>query len=405
MRRRKVMLIPDSMGWVLGTWAAEIKRWNRDLYDFLIVPMAEIAEDEDFFLKLASASDVVHCLTQSGFPRVNRVLKRLKRRDFILISSVLHITGFADIEENLEADRIMVMCRLIRQRLESREELREKLFMHYIGVDTDFYTPMDRSRARTKLGIPRDLPAIGFSCKMASDHDNRKGIDILLQVIERLSSGPAEPFGIVISGPGWEEKVDDLWSRGCPVYYFPYLEPGLMPCFYNALDVFLVTSREEGGPVTLFEAMSCGVPVVTTPVGMAVEFIHSGRNGIVVSGEDAAGTAAALHSVFRDPAQAGIMATAGRRTVVEKLQWRATVAMVRPVYGGAEEIAEKPAVTTARRLKPGLDRLLIRRDQRRWRKQFRSLNRWEVAFKKLLLPLTKRVKKIQNRCILYLYKR
>ena len=37
---------------------------------------------------------------------------------------------------------------------------------------------------------------------------------------------------------------------------------------YQALDLYLITSRLEGGPKALLEALACGIPVVSTPVGM-----------------------------------------------------------------------------------------------------------------------------------------
>ena len=42
---------------------------------------------------------------------------------------------------------------------------------------------------------------------------------------------------------------------------------------YQALDLYLITSREEGGPMGLMESMSCGIPVVTTKVGMAEDVV------------------------------------------------------------------------------------------------------------------------------------
>ena len=38
---------------------------------------------------------------------------------------------------------------------------------------------------------------------------------------------------------------------------------------YHALDIYLITSREEGGPMGLLESIACGTPVASTNVGMA----------------------------------------------------------------------------------------------------------------------------------------
>ena len=48
---------------------------------------------------------------------------------------------------------------------------------------------------------------------------------------------------------------------------------------YHALDLYLITSREEGGPMALMESMASHVPVVSTPVGMAPDLITDSKTG------------------------------------------------------------------------------------------------------------------------------
>jgi len=55
-----------------------------------------------------------------------------------------------------------------------------------------------------------------------------------------------------------------------------------MPFFYNACDVLLVTSNAEAHPMIVYEAMSCGIPVITTRVGDVDESIVDGVNGFIL---------------------------------------------------------------------------------------------------------------------------
>jgi len=48
----------------------------------------------------------------------------------------------------------------------------------------------------------------------------------------------------------------------------------------------MVTSREEGGPKAILESMACGVPLISTKVGMAEDIIEDGENGFLVDIED-----------------------------------------------------------------------------------------------------------------------
>jgi glycosyltransferase involved in cell wall biosynthesis len=54
------------------------------------------------------------------------------------------------------------------------------------------------------------------------------------------------------------------------------------------LDLYLVTSRTEGGPKAILEAMATGVPIVSTKVGMAPDIIKEGYNGLLAEVEDVA---------------------------------------------------------------------------------------------------------------------
>ena len=49
--------------------------------------------------------------------------------------------------------------------------------------------------------------------------------------------------------------------------------------YYRASDLYLITSRSEGGPLSLTESWATGVPVVSTRVGMSADYIRDGENG------------------------------------------------------------------------------------------------------------------------------
>jgi len=75
--------------------------------------------------------------------------------------------------------------------------------------------------------------------------------------------------------------VDVRWATDLP--------RDAMPNFYRDLDVLVVTSRSEGGPLPLMEALCCGVPVVTTHVGLADLHVQHGHNGWFFGGRNPEG--------------------------------------------------------------------------------------------------------------------
>ena len=55
-----------------------------------------------------------------------------------------------------------------------------------------------------------------------------------------------------------------------------------MVAFYQGVDVQICASRTEGGPHPLLEAAACGIPLISTRVGIAPELIKDGDNGFLI---------------------------------------------------------------------------------------------------------------------------
>ena len=74
---------------------------------------------------------------------------------------------------------------------------------------------------------------------------------------------------------------EELKKNNIPFYHSFVSKIEDLVFLYQALDIYLITSREEGGPMGLMESMSCGIPVVTTRVGMAEDVIIKGIPGAI----------------------------------------------------------------------------------------------------------------------------
>ncbi len=83
---------------------------------------------------------------------------------------------------------------------------------------------------------------------------------------------------------------------------------------YHGVDVCLVTSRQEGGPKAVLEAMATGVPLVTTRVGQATELVRDGENGLLADVDDVEALVAAVERVHADGELRARMRAAGRET-------------------------------------------------------------------------------------------
>ena len=180
-----------------------------------------------------------------------------------------HVDAFLDSVPRL--DRIVTAASVVERRLISYGVPREKLVRIPIGVDTATFTPPTedaRRRARARFGIPEDRICIGSFQKdgvgwgEGNEPKYIKGPDIFVESIARLAK--EVPVFVLLTGPARGYVRAGLERVGVSYHHVHasvYRE--LVDCFH-ALDLYLVTSREEGGPMALMESMATGVPVVST---------------------------------------------------------------------------------------------------------------------------------------------
>jgi glycosyltransferase involved in cell wall biosynthesis len=195
--------------------------------------------------------------------------------------------------------RVIVSCRLMAARMETWGIPDDKVTLIPIGVDLDIFRPLlsgQRDAMRAQLGIRPEHVVVGSFQKDGVGWDEGlepkmiKGPDVFLQVIARLRKGV--PVFVLLTGPARGYVRRGLEQMGVPyrhVFLSSYAE---MVPYYYPLDLYLVTSREEGGPKAVMESMATGVPLVSTRVGMAADLIQDGVNGFLCEIEDVESLAA-----------------------------------------------------------------------------------------------------------------
>jgi len=131
---------------------------------------------------------------------------------------------------------------------------------------------------------------------------------------------------------------------------------------YPDLDVLVVSSRNEGTPVSAIEAMASGCPVVATRVGGLPDLIEDGKTGSLVPSEDAEALAGAILRVLRDREAARAMAEAAREWVSQRFRARRLIGDMEQLYGEllAENgiVAQRGPAPRSELLKRGFDLLL-----------------------------------------------
>lgn len=239
-------------------------------------------------------------------------------------------TGVAEFDEcyqNLKRfheriDRIQVTHAEMRDIILESGIAPGKVFLIPIGINMDFFkcqTPVSKTAARKKLGIPQDAVVVGSFQKDGVGWGEGmapkliKGPDVFVKVIEALKEKVPGLY-VLLSGPARGYVKSELSRLGVPFvhrYLKDYPEIGEL---FQALDLYVVSSRQEGGPKAILESMASGVPLVTTRVGQAMEIVQHGENGWMTDVDDVEGLSHwSMLALAGGTARDGVL-VAGRKT-------------------------------------------------------------------------------------------
>ena len=196
-----------------------------------------------------------------------------------------------------EIDRIQVTNREMEALVLSTGIAEEKVHRIPIGIDVDVFRPIDepgRVAARTLLGLPASAFVVGSFQKDGVGWGEGlepkliKGPDVLLAVAERLRERIPD-LAFLLTGPSRGYVQAGLDRLGIRYRHLLLPDVEAVAQAYPAIDVCVVTSRDEGGPRAVLESMATRVPIVTTRVGQAADLVRHGENGWMVEPDDVEG--------------------------------------------------------------------------------------------------------------------
>jgi glycosyltransferase involved in cell wall biosynthesis len=213
--------------------------------------------------------------------------------------------------------------------------------LHGVDVDDARRGPEARHAARERLGLPADVPVIGNVANLTPKKDHAS----LLDAVVRLRTAHPDLVVLLIgTGPlesDLRERVAQLGIEGN--LRFLGMRDDVLDLL-SGLDVFVLSSRYEGLPISMLEAMAAEVACVLTRVGGIAEAVADGREGLLVPAGDPEALARALGQVLADPALRRRLGTAARERVqrefsidraVRTLEARYTTLLTRSGAGSA----------------------------------------------------------------------
>lgn len=201
-------------------------------------------------------------------------------------------------------DGVVAVSRSLAEEVSGRWVPEERV--HVLNNAWDGSAPdPDREAARGELSIPADGFVAGWVGRLSPE----KGPDLMLEALAR-----AGPLPIRVSMVGEGPADERLRRRASGLGIGERIRwHGTVPRaarLFRAFDVFVLSSRTEGVPIVLFEAMAAGVPIIATRVGGVSEILDPSCALLVPP--DVERLAGALREVFVDPDAADRRARAAR---------------------------------------------------------------------------------------------
>jgi glycosyltransferase involved in cell wall biosynthesis len=367
----KIALYSDRRDWILGTIANEIRRSLSagSNLEFTLVSEEQIFSNPVRGIRRLRGCHVIHWIAPGGAQS--------------LASLFPHQAHLVTIHHCLDGDQhwpanYKLIDRVLTVSGQSRAALQERGFADvqvvHNGVDPNVFRPLNITECRQRLKLPdAGFPLVGFFGKESSNPGDRKGTRCFLQAMGIVAQ--RKKVGVLLSGEGWDSLSRALTELSIPVFKRRVAHLSDMPPLYGAIDVYLCSSRIEGGPVTVIEAMSCARSVVATEVGIVPEAIRQGENGLIAKAGDSGQMARQIVTLLDEPSFSETIGRKARESVLQAWTWETVLQPLSHIYQSAFHSDGSPGFSPFPFARDFTD-LLVRSLYRKW-----------ARFRRGLLPL------------------
>jgi len=239
-----------------------------------------------------------------------------------------------------QADAYIALTTFERDYLVGRGIPLDKITVIGAGVDIRAFAKADGARLRDRYRWEMS-PVVAIMAKQTE----RKRFDTLLQAMQRVWAAQPD-VRLLIAGArtSYSHQLEQQISSLTPeqqerVTVLSDFAEHEKPDLLAACDVFVLPSGYESFVIAFLEAWACKKPVIGTRRGAIPSVIDEGRDGLLVTYQEAEELAQAILALLADPQRRAQMGEAGYQKVLENYTWEIVADRVRAVY--VEAIARR----------------------------------------------------------------
>jgi glycosyltransferase involved in cell wall biosynthesis len=325
MKDSSILLVPDKFTWILGTIARNIVRYNPE-FSFAYATRDDVRRQPDQVVRLVRQVNLLHWIIDlEFFPVLPEELASFPGT----IASVHHVLDWNLAQKCRSAKFIHTVSTEWRDYLLERGIAEDKINVIPNGIDPSrFNTSISQLEARRLFGLPVNAFIVGFFGSAHAPSRPRKGVDVFIQAVQQLKLYIPELW-LFISGQNWAADVAEMRQAGLNVFHPGFIPARRLPAAYRALNTFVVSSTVEGGPVTAFEAMASGIPLVSTSIGMVRDAVRDGQHALIIPKNQPEALVDAIQRLYTDSILVQNITTSAISLVRQNFLWE----IVAPRYG------------------------------------------------------------------------
>lgn len=302
--RKKIALVIDTDNWAFGNISRQLQNHLKDSFEFTVIPM-DIIDNIDQVFMMAKDCNLIHFfwrehLTLIGTEYYRAYIEKigLDYNDFHsrFIESKRISTSIYD-HLLLEENELQSRCHLFSGLVAGYTVGSEKLNQIYSnlpgypkpaavvedGVDLSLFRPLNIERLQSINGRNLVVGWVGNS-KWASEIEDFKGVNTILK-----------PAIEMLRNEGW--NVSHLFADRQEAF----IPHDKMPEYYSKIDVLVCTSKIEGTPNPVLEAMACGVPIISTDVGVVPQVFGSLQHQFILAERSVQALCSAIKHLSLNP--------------------------------------------------------------------------------------------------------
>jgi len=227
-----------------------------------------------------------------------------------------------------ESQYVIAVSDFVKQQLLKKGCPKEKIILHYIGVDTAQFTPATHKKEGTLVFVGRLV--------------DKKGCEYLIRAMNYVEkSCPGATLRIIGDGPLKEDLKELALSSNANIIFTGRLTTNEVKREVQKASILCAPSittengDQEGLPISIMEALACGTPVISSYSAGIAEAIQDGFNGFLLQEKDVFGLAEKITGLLNNNALQQEMKNNARNTALSKFDLSSQCANLEQIYDKA----------------------------------------------------------------------